>query len=162
MAKIAKILTSVLALAGSSVATWPPNAKDCETRAAAPVNANDGFPTPNAQQLKAISKQADGSLSNAPPPAKLADSTLQSLQAIAVNEEFEVAYFRSLLANITTGVKGYDSFKGWDKQALEKIFKVVIAVSLSCISASEYSFGSTCSNDSISKRSCTLSMRSPR
>lgn len=128
MAKIAKILTSVLALAGSSAA-WPPNAKDCETRGATPVNANDGFPTPNAQQLQTISKQADGSLSNAPPPAKLADSTLQSLQVIAVNEEFEVAYFRSLLGNITTGVKGYETFKTYDKEALEKIFQVVIAVS---------------------------------
>lgn len=130
MAKITKILASALALAGSSTATWPPNAKDCASTAVAPVAAaapTDGFPTPNAQQLKAISKQADGSLSNAPPPAKLADSTLQSLQAIAVNEEFEVAYFRSLLGNITTGVKGYESYKGYDKHALEKIFKVVIA-----------------------------------
>jgi hypothetical protein len=134
MAKIAKILASALALAGSSTATWPPNAKDCSTTAVAPVAAaapTDGFPTPNAQQLKGISEQADGSLSNAPPPATLADSTLQSLQAIAVNEEFEVAYFRSLLANVTTGVHGYTSWKGYDKKALEKILKVVIAVSLS-------------------------------
>lgn len=126
MAKITKILASALALAGSSAATWPPNSKDCTTTAA----AADGFPTPSVQQLRTISENADGSLSNAPPPATLADSTLQSLQAIAFNEEFEVAYFTSLLANVTTGVHGYESWKNYGKAELEKVLKIVIAVSL--------------------------------
>lgn len=145
MAKIAKILASALALAGSSAATWPPNAKDCSTTAAAAAAAAtpDGFPSPNAEQLKSISKQADGSLSNAPPPATLAASTLQSLQAIAVNEEFEVAYFRNLLANVTLGVPGYESWKNYDKNELEKILKVVIAVSLFTL-ASECIWHSLC------------------
>ncbi|KAL6797270.1 hypothetical protein GGI42DRAFT_330416 [Trichoderma sp. SZMC 28013] len=123
MAKLTKVLATALALAGSSVATWPPNSKDCTTTA----TAADGFPTPNAQQLRAIEETADGTLSNAPPPATLADSTLQSLQVIAVNEEFEVAYFRSLLANVTTGVPGFESWKGYGKAELEKILKVIIA-----------------------------------
>ncbi|KAL6898518.1 hypothetical protein GGI43DRAFT_78632 [Trichoderma evansii] len=129
MAKIAKILASALALAGSTTAVWPPNAKDCSSTAAAPAASAtpDGFPSPNAQQLKSISEQADGSLSNAPPPATLANSTLQSLQAVAVNEEFEVAYFRSLLANVTLGVPGYESWKNYDKDGLEKILKAIIA-----------------------------------
>jgi hypothetical protein len=126
MAKIAKIIASALALAGSSAATWPPNSKDCTTTSTAP----DGFPTPNAQQLRTISQDADGSLSNAPPPATLADSTLQSLQAIAFNEEFEVAYFQSLLANVTTGAHGYESWKNYGKAELEKVLKVIVAVSL--------------------------------
>ncbi|PTB63206.1 hypothetical protein BBK36DRAFT_1136406 [Trichoderma citrinoviride] len=123
MAKLTKVLASALALAGSSAATWPPNSKDCTTTAA----AADGFPTPNAQQLRAISERADGSLSNAPPPATLADSTLQSLQVIAFNEEFETAYFQSLLANVTLGVPGYESWKGYGKAELEKILNVIIA-----------------------------------
>lgn len=125
MAKLTKVLASALALAGSSVATWPPNSKDCTTTAA----AADGFPTPSAQQLRSIEEHADGTLSNAPPPATLADSTLQSLQVIAVNEEFEVAYFTSLLQNVTAGVPGFESWKGYGKAELEKILKVIIAVS---------------------------------
>ncbi|KAM0250542.1 hypothetical protein ACHAQJ_008593 [Trichoderma viride] len=123
MAKITKILASALALAGSSVATWPPNSKPCTTTSTAP----DGYPTPNTQQLRTIAQDADGSLTNAPPPATLADSTLQSLQAIAFNEEFEVAYFTSLLANVTTGVRGYESWKSYGKAELEKVLKIVIA-----------------------------------
>lgn len=126
MAKITKILASALALAGSSAATWPPNSKDCTTTSAAP----DGFPTPNAQQLRTISQDADGSLSNAPPPATLSDSTLQSLQAIAFNEIFEAAYFSDLLKNVTTEVHGYESWQNYGKAELEKVLKVVIAVSL--------------------------------
>ncbi|KAL7793879.1 hypothetical protein V8C37DRAFT_377703 [Trichoderma ceciliae] len=123
MAKIAKILASALALAGSSTATWPPKSKDCTTTSTAP----DGFPTPNAQQLRTISENADGSLSNAPPPDTLANSTLQSLQAIAFNEEFEVAYFESVLVNVTTGVPGFESWKNYGKPELEKVLKIIIA-----------------------------------
>jgi hypothetical protein len=39
----------------------------------------------------------------------LKPSGVQALQLIAANEEFEVAYFTELLANITNNVPGYDS-----------------------------------------------------
>lgn len=158
MAKLTKILASALALAGSSAATWPPNSKDCTTTAA----AADGFPTPNAQQLRDISERADGSLSNAPPPATLADSTLQSLQVIAFNEEFETAYFQSLLANVTMGVPGYESWKGYGKAELEKILKVIIAVSFarSCRSGLTQTITNVWSFSHSSKKSFTPSMHS--
>ncbi|EQL03596.1 sexual development protein [Ophiocordyceps sinensis CO18] len=118
MTKVAKVLVSALALAGSSAA-FPTNP------GSTPTQAPDGFPTPDAQQLRNIS--AGGALSNAPPPAKLADSTIQSFQAIAFNEEFEVAYFSSLLANVSNGVSGYEAWNGHRKQELEKMLNVVVA-----------------------------------
>ncbi|KAK5989543.1 hypothetical protein PT974_11070 [Cladobotryum mycophilum] len=120
MAKLTKAIASFLALASFT--------------AAAPVAETtpsdvypDGFPNPNADQLKQISIQADGLLSNAPPPPKLNASTLQSFQAIAFNEEFEVAFFTSLLYNVTNKYAGYESWHGHSQSSREKILKVVIA-----------------------------------
>lgn len=87
--------------------------------------ASPGFPTPNQQQLNDIEVQAGGRLSNAPPPPKLAPSTLTALQLIAFNELFEVAFFSSLLANITSGVSGYE-LDGQDDE-LPAIIKNILA-----------------------------------
>lgn len=87
---------------------------------------DDGFPNPSAAQLAAIETTADGQLSNAAPPAKLADSSLTAFQLIAFNENFEVGFFSSLIDNITSGVDGYTV----DKQAeLLNVLKTVKAVS---------------------------------
>ncbi|KAI0481988.1 late sexual development protein [Xylariaceae sp. FL0804] len=70
--------------------------------------SRDGFPNPSAQQLLAIEQTAGGQLSNAPPPARLSAAGAANFQLIAFNEQFEAAFFASLLENITTGVPGYD------------------------------------------------------
>lgn len=67
----------------------------------------DAIPDPSATQLATIEQKADGQLSNAPPPPKLADSSLTAFQLIAFNENFEVAFFSSLIDNVTNNVPGY-------------------------------------------------------
>lgn len=67
----------------------------------------NNFPTPSQQQVLDIQKQAQGSLPNGPPPTNVNPNTLTSLRLIAFNELFEVAFFSSLLTNITSNVTGY-------------------------------------------------------
>ncbi len=93
---------------------------------------DNGFPNPNTDQLLTISKQADGALSNAPPPPKLAPSSLTGFQVIAAQEQFESAYFASLVANITNNVKGYELGSDLKKKELLDILQTVLAVCLPC------------------------------
>ena len=72
-----------------------------------PFPLSDGFPTPSAQQLLQIEKEAHGTLSNSTPPATASEDTLYSLSLIAVNEFFEVAYFSELLSNVTNNEYGF-------------------------------------------------------
>lgn len=72
----------------------------------------NGFPNPNEQQQLAIEKVAGGKLPNSPPPTSLADSSATAFQLIAFNELFEVAYFTSLVNNITNNVAGYEAPPG--------------------------------------------------
>ena len=96
---------------------------------------DNGFPNPNTDQLLTISKQADGALSNAPPPPKLAPSSLTGFQVIAAQEQFESAYFASLVANITNNVKGYELGSDLKKKELLDILQTVLAVCLPCFSS---------------------------
>ncbi|KAJ4410959.1 hypothetical protein N0V82_009110 [Gnomoniopsis sp. IMI 355080] len=86
----------------------------------------DGFPNPNPSQLAAIQVIADGQLSNAPPPAKLADSSLTAFKLIAFNENFEVAFFSSLMDNITDEVAGYQ-LEASEKKELLNVLQTVKA-----------------------------------
>ena len=69
----------------------------------------NGFPNvaPVSQEQLNIQTQAHGSLPNGPPPAPPTQDSITSLQLIAFNELFEVAFFTELLANITNNVDGY-------------------------------------------------------
>ena len=69
----------------------------------------DGFPNPSPDQLAKIQYKAQGSLPNAPLPTNLKSDGVTTLQLIAMNELFEVAYFTELLYNITKGKPGYES-----------------------------------------------------
>ncbi len=89
---------------------------------------NDGFPSPSADQLKVIEKAADGTLSNAPPPAALNSSSIPIFQLITFNENFEVAFFNSLLYNVTNHVPGFEAPLGTEKTALLSVLKTVLAV----------------------------------
>jgi len=77
-------------------------------RASSPFPLPDGFPTPNASQLKTIETLAGGTLPNSPLPTELTATATAALQLIALNEIFEVAYFTDLLKNITSHVPGYE------------------------------------------------------
>ena len=69
----------------------------------------DGFPNPNPAQLALIEKKAGGTLPNGPLPTLLKSAGITTLQLLAINELFEVAYFTELLANVTKCVPGYDT-----------------------------------------------------
>lgn len=69
----------------------------------------DGFPTPNPTQLAEIEKEAQGTLPDGPLPTSLRSTGITTLQLLALNEIFEVAYFTELLANVTNNVTGYDA-----------------------------------------------------
>ena len=56
-----------------------------------------------------IQKQAGGTLPNGPLPTSLKSAGVTTLQLLALNEIFEVAYFTELLANVTNDVPGYDA-----------------------------------------------------
>lgn len=73
------------------------------------------FPLPNgfpniqipSTKLTTIEKAAHGTLPNTPLASKLAPADVTSFQLIAFNEIFEVAFFSSLLRNITSNVAGF-------------------------------------------------------
>lgn len=54
---------------------------------------------------------------------------ITTLQVIAYNEIFEVAFFSSLLNNVTHCVEGYTDLAGLDKDYVTQILTQVIAVS---------------------------------
>ncbi|KAK3342176.1 hypothetical protein B0T25DRAFT_574478 [Lasiosphaeria hispida] len=91
------------------------------------IPAGDGFPSPNPAQLAVINDLADGTLSNAPPPAKINEASFPVFQLIAFNENFEVAFFSSLIQNITNGVPGFDLPSSPKKDELLDILQTVLA-----------------------------------
>ena len=68
----------------------------------------DGFPAPSPAQLASIQKQAGGTLPNEPLPTSLKTAAIVTLQLLANNEIFEVAFFNELLNNVTSNAPGYD------------------------------------------------------
>ena len=65
---------------------------------------------------------------NTPLPTSLPADAVQTLQVIAYNEIFEVAFFSSLLNNVTNGVAGFTDLQGLDKAYVEKVLTAVVAV----------------------------------
>lgn len=118
---LTSILHSLIALAGvASALPAIPRSYN--------IPAGDGFPNPSPEQLTAIQQKAGGQLSNAPPPPKLAPSSLTAFQLIAFNENFEVAFFSSLIDNITNNVPGFELSDSKKKDDLLSILETVKAV----------------------------------
>ena len=92
----------------------------------------DGFPNPNPAQLAVIEKEAQGPLPNGPLPTIVKSTGVTTLQLLALNEIFEVAYFTELLANVTNSVPGYDhkSIAPLDKNYVVDALTAVVNVSL--------------------------------
>jgi hypothetical protein len=68
----------------------------------------NGFPNLNKSATAEVYKLAGGTLPNGALPSSLKAGGTQALQLVAANEQFEVAYFSELLANVTNGVEGYN------------------------------------------------------
>lgn len=68
----------------------------------------NGFPDVSNATLRDIEEAAHGTLPNGPLPTELNATSVTVLQLIAFNEAFEVAYFSSLIQNITANVSGYE------------------------------------------------------
>lgn len=68
---------------------------------------SDGFPNPSPKQLAHIEQDAQGSLPNGPLPTAVKADGVTTLQLLATNELFEVAYFTELLNNVTHEIAGY-------------------------------------------------------
>jgi hypothetical protein len=66
-----------------------------------------GFPTPNAAQLLTIETIAHGTLPNGAPPPMISQNGITNLQLVEFNENFEVAFFGSLVHNITINAPGF-------------------------------------------------------
>ncbi|GAP86938.1 putative sexual development protein [Rosellinia necatrix] len=94
-----------------------------------PTSSSDGFPNPNAQQLLAIEQEANGLLSNLPPPPTLSAAGITNFQLIAFNENLEVSFFEEIISNITNNVPGFevDSSSPHSKDELLEILKNVKA-----------------------------------
>jgi hypothetical protein len=96
----------------------------------APMVQADGFPSPDSAQLLTIEKTALGTLSNGPaPPAGALDAEgIKNFQLIELNENFEVAFFKSVLYNVTNWVEGFQ----WQEERdfVINVLKTVVAVSL--------------------------------
>ena len=69
---------------------------------------SNGFPNVDANTLRQIEQQAHGTLPNGQLPTHIGDGSATVFQLIRFNEVFEVAFFSSLLNNITSHARGYD------------------------------------------------------
>ncbi|GAB7346985.1 hypothetical protein MBLNU459_g3139t1 [Dothideomycetes sp. NU459] len=86
------------------------------------------FPTPSNAEIAQIEQAAGGDLpSAAPPPGTISADSLNSLRLIAFNELFEVAFFTSLLSNITNSVPGYEVPAGLDRDFVIETIRTVQA-----------------------------------
>jgi len=88
----------------------------------------DGFPNLNSSALAQVYKLAGGTAPNGALPSSLKASGTQALQIVAAQEQFEVAYFSELLANVTNGVEGYNVK---DKDYIIKTLTAVVNVRIS-------------------------------
>lgn len=95
------------------------------------ASLNDGYPNPSDQQALDIAKVADGTLPNAPPPQSLSNISLTAFQLIAFNENFEVAFFQSMLNNLTNGSYNQELPNQGLRDNLAKVITTIRAVCLS-------------------------------
>ncbi|KAK5121782.1 hypothetical protein LTR85_004657 [Meristemomyces frigidus] len=86
---------------------------------------SNGFPTVSAAALHDIEEAAHGTLPNGALPTEINATSAIVLELIAFNEAFEVAFFTSLIQNITSNVEGFQI----DSQVLRSfVLETLIAV----------------------------------
>jgi hypothetical protein len=86
----------------------------------------NGFPKLNSTASAEVYKLAGGPPPNSVVPTTLQPAGIQTLQLIAANELFEVAFFTELLSNISNNVPGYDIP---DKDYVVRMLTAVVNVS---------------------------------
>lgn len=69
---------------------------------------SNGFPNLSPSALSDVNNAAHGTISNATGKVTFSANDLTNFQLVAFNEFFEVAFFTSLLTNITTGVSDFE------------------------------------------------------
>lgn len=89
----------------------------------------NGFPNVAAGSatLKEIEQAAHGTLPNGALPSKISDTSATVWSLIATNELFEVAYFSSLVKNITDWVPGYEVGSPAAREIVLGALKAVVA-----------------------------------
>jgi hypothetical protein len=82
--------------------------------------------TPNDAQLRIIEELAHGTLPNGPPPppGSISDEGITNFQLVEFNENFERAFFASLIVNITEHVPGFEV----PADEIDFVLEVLIAV----------------------------------
>jgi hypothetical protein len=116
-------LSSIIAFAGIAAAA----PRNVGPRAFS-IPTDDGFPNPNPQQLAVIAKQAGGGLSNAGAPT-VNQSSIPVFQLVAFNENFEVAFFTSMLQKLNAGRWDSEIKKANQlREEFVEIIKTVVAV----------------------------------
>lgn len=83
----------------------------------------NGFPDlmVPSPELTAVEKLAQGTLPNGALPKNISDASATNLQLVAFNEIFEVAYFNSLLSNLTTGEYDLGAAKDFVVKAIDTV-----------------------------------------
>jgi hypothetical protein len=127
---------SILSTVYAAPVAQPQHTPSSSVATAAPSSTvipfvNNGFPAPSAAQLLAIEELAHGTLPNGPPPPPGAISAqgITNLQLINFNENFEVAFFASLLNNVTTNVAGFEISDATERNFVIEVLTAVLAVS---------------------------------
>ncbi|KAI4751808.1 hypothetical protein E4T52_05542 [Aureobasidium sp. EXF-3400] len=69
---------------------------------------SNGFPNLSPSALSDVNNAAHGTISNSTAKLTFSPNDLTNFQLVAFNEFFEVAFFTSLLTNITTGVSDFE------------------------------------------------------
>jgi len=119
------------------------------------TNTGDGFPTPNDAQLRQIEEIADGTLADSGAPI-INSSSVPVFQIIRFNENFEVAFFSSLISNITNNVKGFEVDSSQKEEILD-ILTTVLKVRYICLDSMCSDVQGSVLTPSNSKRSSTPS-----
>ncbi|RJE22891.1 sexual development protein [Aspergillus sclerotialis] len=87
----------------------------------------DGMPNPNKDESKRIELKSQGTLPNGPPPPKVSKEGIVTLQLIAFNELFEIAFFSELLTNVTNKVPGFDIPNAGERDFVLKSLTAILA-----------------------------------
>ncbi|KAK0259793.1 hypothetical protein LTR91_024138 [Friedmanniomyces endolithicus] len=88
---------------------------------------SNGFPNVSDATLRGIEVTAQGTLPNGPPVTHLNTTSITIFELIAFNEIFEVAFFSSLINNITSNYDGYGIGSSVLKDYVLKALDAVLA-----------------------------------
>jgi hypothetical protein len=86
----------------------------------------------NVYQLQKIERLAHGRVPSSRIPLNISSEGIKSLQLLAFNELFEIAFFSSLVTNISTEQPGFEVEDMEEKSLILETLTTIVAVSTSC------------------------------